>query len=335
MKRRSGPLVAIWAAAAAILVSANLNACRSSGTDENSDEASAPPPVMAVTGAIAQIGPIASEERLLGQTVAVDQLPVRAPAAGRVIGLNLQTGDSVKRGQIIAHILSREVEAAENGLAIATKLDAQDAEELTAAVKRYSHGSGIALVAPEDGEVAQRMVSSGQMVADLDPIVILIDPRSIYVSAAVPSGELASIHPGMMASVTSPIRPGEIYAARVAAISPSFEQNAESLAARVEFVGVRRIEEAGAPVEIIVTTAHIPAATLIPIGALFQSATNDQYYVFTLASGRAHRVPVTVGLRENGMVQITSGIKPGQVVITSGGYALSDGLRVEVAITGR
>ena len=47
--------------------------------------------------------------------------------------------------------------------------------------------------------------------------------------------------------------------------------------------------------------------------------------------GRAHRVPVTIGIRNEHQVQVTSGLAPGDHVITSGGYALSDGLRVSVA----
>jgi len=38
-----------------------------------------------------------------------------------------------------------------------------------------------------------------------------------------------------------------------------------------------------------------------------------------------------VGLRDRDRVQVTDGIKVGDLVITSGGYALSDGLGVRVA----
>lgn len=315
------------------LLSSVFAACRSTPAGDESDDASAPAPVMAVTGAKVMIGSIASEERLLGQTAAMRHLIIRAPAAGRVMGLTLQTGDSVRRGQVIAHIRSREVEAAENGLAIARQIDAQDATRLTASVKRYSHGPGIAVGAPEDGVIAQRIVTSGQMVADLDPLVDIIDPRSVVVNAAVPSADLSAVRPGMSARITSPIAPGQIYSAKVVAIAPSFDLATDTSTARLEFIGNNRIYEAGAPAEIILTTAQIPDAILIPLAALFQNATNGDYYVFTAGpDGRAHRRPVSIGLRANGRVQVTAGLQAGEVVITSGGYALADGLRVKVAI---
>ena len=47
--------------------------------------------------------------------------------------------------------------------------------------------------------------------------------------------------------------------------------------------------------------------------------------------GRAHRVSVTIGVHDGRQVQVLSGIKAGDRVITSGGYALSDGLRIRIA----
>ena len=182
LRLRAGATIAIaFALSLAVLIG-----CRSAGHGDQ-DNAPATAPVMAVSGAKVSVKPMRSEERLLGETVAMRHLTLRAPAAGRVIGLNLQTGDRVRRGEVVARILSREVEAAENGLAIAQQIDPADAARLAISVRRYSHEPGIAVAAPEDAAVAQRIVSSGQVVAGLDPLVDLIDPRSIAVNAAVPA----------------------------------------------------------------------------------------------------------------------------------------------------
>jgi multidrug efflux pump subunit AcrA (membrane-fusion protein) len=73
---------------------------------------------------------------------------------------------------------------------------------------------------------------------------------------------------------------------------------------------------------------------VIPAAALFEDAETGRFHVFVAgADGRAHRTDVTIGLRDAKQVQITRGLKPGDLVITSGGYALSDGLKVSVAQT--
>ena len=46
-------------------------------------------------------------------------------------------------------------------------------------------------------------VTSGQMVAELDPIADLIDPGTIYVQASIPLDELHLVSAGMPATVTS------------------------------------------------------------------------------------------------------------------------------------
>ena len=100
----------------------------------------------------------------------------------------------------------------------------------------------------------------------------------------------------------------------------------------MDFTGPERIAEAGAPVEVRVETASAPDAVVIPSAALFQDPGADKYHVFVIgADDRAHRTQVTLGLRDPERVQVIAGVKAGEEVVTSGGYALSDGLEVRVA----
>jgi multidrug efflux pump subunit AcrA (membrane-fusion protein) len=286
---------------------------------------------MAVSGARVAVKRMRSELRLLGTTEARRHISLRAPAAGRVLGLNIQTGDRVRRGEVVAHLVSREVEAAENGLAVARQLDPAGAPSLTYSVKRYADSAGVAVMIPEDAVVAQRIVSPGQLVADLDQLADLIDPKSIFVSAAVPVDKLATIRPGMDAIVTSPLFPGIDFPAQVAGMSPSFNQAGATSAARIEFTGRRRIEESGAPVEVIITIKVVANAAVIPAAALFEDPTDGSFYIFVAGNdGQMHRKKVTIGIQSQDEVQVTSGVHDGQIVITSGGYALSDGIKVKV-----
>ncbi|HEV3111370.1 MAG TPA: efflux RND transporter periplasmic adaptor subunit [Candidatus Binataceae bacterium] len=323
----------LTAIATALALALTFAGCGKGGSSGDTQE-EAPPVVMSVTAAKVRIAPMRQEFHLLGTTVAMRHITLRAPAAGRVIGLNLQNGDRVRAGQVVAHLLNREVEAAEQGLEVARQIDPAEAASMARSVNRYTHDPGIAVRAPENALVSQRIVSSGQMVNDLDPLVDLIDPNSIYVEAAVPVDDVSLVRPGMSATVTTALQPGVDYPVRVAALSPIFTQGAAaSSSARMEFVGARKIKDAGAPVEIQVTIKTAPDAIVIPAAALFQDAANDAFYVFVAApDGKAHRTKVTVGIRTPAEVQITSGLTPGQLVITSGGYALSDGLKVKVTV---
>ena len=78
----------------------------------------------------------------------------------------------------------------------------------------------------------------------------------------------------------------------------------------------------------------MPNSLVIPEAALFEDAGSGTNYVFVRdAAGRARRTTVTVGIRSNNRVQILAGLEQGEMVATSGGYALSDGLKVKFTET--
>jgi multidrug efflux pump subunit AcrA (membrane-fusion protein) len=322
--------------AAAMLVATLLASC---GGGQKADEADSTPPAnptLLVSAVRAEVHPMKSEIRLLGKTVAPRHVIIRAPTTGRVTGMKLVTGDTVRKGQVVAHVRNREIEAAEAGLEVARKIDPDDAPAMGATVKRYDRGVGIPVVAPESGIVSQPPVSSGQMVADLDTMVDLIDPANLYIETQVPVNQLSTVKPGMPATVTTPFRPGVEFPARIAALLPNFDATSATSSVRTDFTGPERIAEAGAPVEVRVEIASAPDAVAIPVAALFQDQGENQYHVFVIGpDGKAHRTEIKVGLRDRDLVQVTQGLKVGDVVVTSGGYALSDGLSVRVAQGGQ
>jgi len=310
-----------------------ITGCRTATSNDQPTETTIP--TLAVSVAKVATAPMSKTLRLLGTTAATHEVVLRAPVGGRVVGMHLKVGDRVKKNEQVGRVLSLEVEAARQGLAVAKKIDPQDAPRLEQSVNKYGHGSGIPVVAPEGGVVSAPPVVAGQVVAYLDPLADLVDPNTVYVDTAVPAENVHDISVGMPATVKSPLKPNIEMPARVAAILPNFNAGSATSPARIEFTGPDRIIEAGAPTEVTVTTKSIADAIVIPSAALFQDDAGS-FYVFTMgADNRAHRVPVTLGIRNSDQVQVTSGVASGDTVITSGGYALSDGLQVSVEQAGK
>jgi cobalt-zinc-cadmium efflux system membrane fusion protein len=270
-----------------------------------------------------------SEVTFLGSTVALKQLTVRSPSSGFLSDLVLQPGDQVKRGQLVARLTTREDVAARNGMRMAEQLDPADSKAMAETLRRYVSSPGIPVMAGESGTVAKRLTSNGQFVNEFDSIIELVDANSIYVEAQAQLNLMASIHVGQAVTITSSTS-GDPMSGKVAGILPNASQDGQTFPVRIAFDGGGpSISEAGVAVQVSVVTAQRPDALVVPVAALFVNPETQADYVFVFGSdGRAHRRPVAIGIRDRQQAEIRSGLNSGEVVITSGGYALSDGLTV-------
>jgi len=320
---RGGVWLLVWLAMAG---------CTRSG---RTPEESAPPPSLVVSAARVVVAPLTVTVTLAGTTVAAERLIVRAPAAGFLSDLTVQPGDSVTRGQLLARLTTREDAAARAGARIAAHLDAADSAAVAQAVGRYATAPALPLSAPQGGVVAQRLASDGQFVNEFDPVVEMVNPASLAVEAEAPLGVLGALRVGQAVTLTSAALARPV-AGRVAAILPSAAASSETVPVRIAVLGgARALAATGIAVQAVVVTAAVPDALVIPRAALFVNPADDTNYVFVAgADGRAHRRVIVTGLREATRVQVLRGLGAGELVITSGGYALSDGLAVR-ALVGR
>jgi len=162
---------------------------------------------------------------------AVKQTTVSAQVSGRIVAINFDVGDRVKRGEVIVRIDEREVADAYAGSqaqiaqAQAALRNAQSIYERTrelfsqkfvsqaaldkaladykaaqaqleAAVALGSQAATVksyaTVVAPYSGVVAQRHVELGEMATPGKPLMTGFDPRDLRVSASIPQRELAA-----------------------------------------------------------------------------------------------------------------------------------------------
>jgi membrane fusion protein (multidrug efflux system) len=120
---------------------------------------------------------------------------------------------------------------------------------------------------------------------------------------------------------------GEIYA-----IDPRIDVTTRTVLIRAlcPNPGERFLPGAFASVEVALET--IDDALLVPAVAVIPGVTEKN--VFVVAEGRAVRRAVETGMRTESAVQILSGLKPGEIVITSGLQQLRAGLPVHAVLPG-
>jgi multidrug resistance efflux pump len=182
--------------------------------------------------------------------------------------------------------------------------------------------------APFAGVVAQRFKNSGDLALAVptDPVLRIIDPTRIEVTALVPQGEAPRVLVGTTARLAG--AGGDPVRLTVAAVNaPGATAPAGMTAVRLTFLDVPQVA-VDTPVEVDIDAEERANVVFVPPDAIVGSGASAAVYV--AAGDRAQRRAVTIGISTEERVEITSGVRAGDLVITRGHANLPDGALVSV-----
>lgn len=183
------------------------------------------------------------------------------------------------------------------------------------------------VIAPTAGTLVSLNAAENAFVSPSMPVAVIDGPEQMKVSVSVSEALVPKLAIGDEAEVT------------VSAIDTTFTAQ------------IRAVEQtANAQTKLYTVTLSVPAdvsgllsgmfadvtfrtdasenAVVVPTEAILTSGTEQ--HVFVVEEGVAKQVPVTTGLTGNGVTEITSGLQPGQQLVTVGQAYLSDGDPVRV-----
>lgn len=183
---------------------------------------------------------------------------------------------------------------------------------------------------PINGLIKLKMTEEGQYINTMrsGPLfsVIQIDP--IKLSFSVPEGYAAELNKGQAVQVGVDAYPGERFPGKVTTIDPHVDPLSRSIGLEALLPNPDHRLKPGFFATVELTLKAIPAAIVISDKSLIRE--EDKFYVFVISDQTAHQREVKLGSQQEGMVQIVSGLKEGELVVTIGKEALSEGSQVEV-----
>jgi HlyD family secretion protein len=186
------------------------------------------------------------------------------------------------------------------------------------------------IYAPFDGIVTQRLLDPGAYAGPNQAIAQVSHVDEVYVNANVPDEDLAYVHVGTPAHFTSQSLPGRVFDGRIFDINAVPTSGTLSYRARIRYENGGDVLRGGMLVSLIVQKERHPNAVVVPRTAVFQG--DQGANVFTIGSdGKAHAVPVQVGLQTDTLTEVRGDVHPGTVVITTRPDALQDGSVVAVS----
>lgn len=185
------------------------------------------------------------------------------------------------------------------------------------------------ITAPFDGVVAELFIEEGSRVGPQTPAMRLVS-QELEAVVDVQESLISQVKPGQNASLRVTSYPGQDFPAVVTSVAPTANPDTRTFAVKVTPGQGGELLRGGMFAEVSILAQEKPNTLLAPRAAVIQAGAEP--YVFVIdEDNMAEQRPVTTGLFDANQVEILSGLKEGEVVVTAGQANLEDG--VEVAVT--
>jgi Cu(I)/Ag(I) efflux system membrane fusion protein len=278
-----------------------------------------------------------------------------------------ETGERVRKGQVLATIYSPDVLRAEQELLVArgwntgdgaarpvhghddftASLDANarrrlellgiSAQEIDEVIRTGKVTEAIAIRSPVEGYVVGKTAVVGVAVQPGTILFEVADLSEVWVNADVYEQDVARVRVGQRARLELAAFPGETYTGKVKFVFPVLDPTSRTLKARLEFKN--RVDRSGPrlkPGMYGTVYLDLPAKTglMVPSEAVVDTG-ETQYLFVSKEGGRFEPRPVKLGARLKDRVEILSGVAEGETVVSTGNFLIDSESRLRAAIEGR
>lgn len=313
-----------------------------------------PPPLVSAAPAVKHLFVDAIEA--VGTARANEQVTLASAVTERVERVLFDDGMAVGRGQLLA-VLSQGQEVAalsgaraaqaqagaqferikalyDRGFATRAQLDLQQA---TAARARADSAEATAAIgdrmirAPFPGLVGLRTISPGAIVQAGTPLVTISDVSRIKLDFTVPETQLGSLRAGLPVEAAAAAYGGELFHGTIESIDPAIDPSSRAVLVRAVLPNPGARLKPGMLLNVRVKLAERQSEA-VPEFAV--AGRGEERFVYMVTpEGKAKKVPVTVGLGDAGLTEVT-GLPPGAKIIAEGVGKVADGMKVRLAKEG-
>ena len=319
-------------------------------------------PPVTVTTMKAGLQPWQRELTSVGSVRAVRGVDVTTEIAGLVRSVAFTSGDAVDAGQVLVQ-LNADADAAQlRALQAAAELSATvyerdkaqfeiqaisqaaldgDAADLKSKQALAAEQAAIiqkkTIRAPFAGRLGITTVNPGQYLNPGDKIATLqaIDP--VYIDFSLPQQQISKVAVGQKVSAAVDAYPGRTFAGKITAIDPKVDPSTRNVQVEARFGNPGHELLSGMFASITVESGGAQPYLTLPLTAVSFNPYGETVYIVEEGKGRdgkplftAKQSFVKSGETRGDQVTILSGVKEGDVVVTSGQLKLRNGSEVIV-----
>src|SRR5688572_1473980 len=289
--------------------------------------------------------------RATGRIEAVQFVELRPDEQGRITQLLFREGQFVNAGTPLITIddalLRAQAKRAEADRDLANqqlervkKLRAEsaaspaDLERAEAAARSADAAVGVLKVqiersvvrAPFSGMIGQRFVSTGDYVTTSTRLLTLqtTDPQRAVIE--VPERYAVALKPGQSVEFTVAAQPNRVFSAQVEFIDAVVQDESRTIVVKARAHNPDRILKPGMFIEARLATQQRGGAVVVAEDAVQPLRTTN--VVWAVVDGKASRREVRLGARSQGVVEVLSGVKAGELVVVGGLERMGEGMPI-------
>jgi HlyD family secretion protein len=208
--------------------------------------------------------------------------------------------------------------------------------QLDAAKAHYESAAAQASYAevrsPLTGIVSDRPLNVGEMATSGSALLSIVDISRIVARSNLSVAQAADVRVGQSATISGP---GGDVNGKVTVVSPAVDPSTTTVQVWVEAANPGERLKPGMTAQISIQIDALSNALVVPKSALLSLAEGGDKIMVAGTDSLAHERPVKVGVREGDNIQLLSGIKEGEQVITVGGLGLDDKAKITITKEGK
>jgi len=186
--------------------------------------------------------------------------------------------------------------------------------------------------APVAGSVSERLVQPGEYIRENTPVATIVQMNPLKLKTAIQERHAGLIRPGQVVEFYVEAFPNRRFTGRIAYVSPAVDQATRTFAVEALVENSDRVLKPGFFAKGIARTHvddNVIAAPDDTISTLAGVST-----VYVINDGKARQQQVTLGARQDKLVEITSGLKGDETLATTNLSQLATGVTVRVGRPG-
>ncbi len=309
--------------------------------------------IFPVTVAEPSMETVTQDFELSGDFVPDHQLNFVSEASGRVNKLNVQNGDYVNQGKVIATLDNEQIridlalakttlEKAKSDLAKYEKMansgavNKQQVEEMRmnvstseSRVQTLQRSLRLtAVVAPISGVISNLSIEKGSYLAPGTKVADIVDIKTLKMSVKLLDVQVVRVKSGQAVNIVPDLYTNTTIAGKIASISPQAD-GSKKFDTEIRFTNPSKTPlKSGMTGKVKFTFGGTKEALTIPFKCLVGSVKDPKVYI--VQGGEAKLVKIQIGSVDDDKIEIVSGLTKGMQVVQTGQLNIANGSKVKI-----